>query len=84
MNKISIEITDIAKDQVKKHDYYFRDKDAALVFINTQLDKFTGQYGEIIHSVELDNYHIYKSTETHEIVLRIEWDTMNTFQKGNS
>ena len=73
MNKVSVELKEKATQKKKVNDYYFAVKDAALIFINSQLEAFEEQHGKVIHSVVLEDAQIFKTTETHEIVIKVEW-----------
>ena len=74
MNKVKVNILDIRKNKVVKDlKFYFKVKDAALVFINSQIDAFENQYGKIKQGVLIDDYHIFKATDTHELLIEVEW-----------
>ena len=73
MNKVSVKILDKINSKETSNDYYFKAKDAALIFVNDKVEAFENQYGKIINSVILDDYYLFKETETHEMLLSIKW-----------
>ena len=74
MNKVKVNILDIRENKVVKDlVVYFAVKDAALVFINSQIDAFEFEYGKIKQGVLIDDYHIFKATSTHELLIEVEW-----------